>query len=92
MPGGPMLRHDLEAKAKTLRARLEEEEVQKQELRNQGSALLSLADNILSTVERSLEKDGGGALTARGNLGGDYLNSLPLPPIALEVRPETAER
>ena len=78
---GLMLRKDLTDRADDLRARLEEEEVLKDDLRQQGRNALSLADTLLSSVEQSLQNDGGGSLTARAG------RAAVLPPI---TRPDSA--
>ena len=79
------LKHDLTERAGDLRSRLEEEEVEKEHLRQSGRAALSLADSILQGVEQSLEADKpSGALSARAP------RPFALPPI--DIRPDTSSR
>lgn len=78
------LKRDLEARAQTLRNRLEEEETQKTQLRTSGRHAIELADSILQSVEQSLEHDG--SLTARQP---QQRSANMLPPL---LRPDTAEK
>jgi hypothetical protein len=79
------LKRDLEKKADNLRLRLENEEVQRSDLRMAGRQALELADSILQGVEQSLANDGHVPLSARE----PPRRINPLPPI---VRPDTAEQ
>ena len=74
------IKRELEQRVTDLRVRLEDEEVQRNQLRQSGRQALEIADNILQSVEQSLNTDAG-AMSAR------LPRAATLPPI---VRPDTA--
>ena len=78
------LKAGLEKRASHLKVQLAADELKREEYRSAGRQALDLADNILQSVEQSLDSDSG-AMSSRPARN-------PLPPIRVAAnRPDTAE-
>jgi hypothetical protein len=77
------LKHELELRAEAVRARLTEEEEQRDLMRLRGRSALEHASQLLHSVEQSLANDGSSSPSERGGLR----RSPPLAPIHSDGTP-----